>query len=147
MRSTQRGKTKTTVKYLFDTDVISSLMKGDAPQALTKRLEAASGDSQAISAVTVFEVYFGAHKSVDPKRFIMLFETAVLPIVEIIAFDDNAARIAGKLRSERERVGKPIAPGDLQIAATALASGRILITNNTRHFANIPGLDIENWLE
>jgi tRNA(fMet)-specific endonuclease VapC len=46
-----------------------------------------------------------------------------------------------------ERTGKPIAPADLQITAIALASGRILITGNTRHFMDIPGLDVENWLE
>ncbi len=135
------------MKYLFDTDVISSLMKGSGSQGLMERLEAASGESQAISSITVFEVYYGAYRSIDPRRFIKLFETKVLPVVEIISFDDNAARIAGKLRAERERSGRPIAPGDLQIAAVALASGRILITGNTRHFMNIPGLDIENWLE
>jgi tRNA(fMet)-specific endonuclease VapC len=67
--------------------------------------------------------------------------------VEIIPFDDNAARIAGRVRAERERSGKPIAPADLQIAAIALASGRILITGNTRRFTDIPGLEVENWLE
>jgi len=135
------------VKYLFDTDVISALMKANVTQNFLERLKAASGDAQAISSITVFEVYYGAHKSADPKRFIKLFETKVLPVVEILTFDDNAARIAGKLRAGRERSGKPIAPGDLQIAAVALASGSILITGNIRHFLEIPGLDIENWLE
>jgi len=135
------------VKYLFDTDVISALMKANVTQNFLERLKAASGDAQAISSITVFEVYYGAHKSADPKRFIKLFETKVLPVVEIIPFDDNAARIAGKLRAGRERSGKPIAPGDLQIAAVALASGSILITGNIRHFLEIPGLDVENWLE
>jgi predicted nucleic acid-binding protein len=40
-----------------------------------------------------------------------------------------------------------MAPMDLQIAATALASGRILITGNVKHFSDIPALDIQNWLE
>jgi predicted nucleic acid-binding protein len=80
------------VKYLFDTDIISTLMKGRASSQLMERLEAAAGDSQAISAVTVFEVYYGAHRSADPKRFIKLFETEVLSIVEIVPFDDNAAQ-------------------------------------------------------
>jgi tRNA(fMet)-specific endonuclease VapC len=112
-----------------------------------ERLEAAAGDSQAISTITVFEVYYGAHRSTDPARFIRLFETKILPVVDIIPFDENAARIAGRVRAERERSGMPIAPADLQIAAVALASGSILITGNTRHFQQIPGLDIENWLE
>ena len=50
------GRAKNPVKCLFDADIISALMKGRAPQALQNRLEAASGDSQAISSVTVFEV-------------------------------------------------------------------------------------------
>ena len=141
------GSPRSTVKYLFDTDIISSLMKSGASRNLMERLKAATGAIQAISSITVYEVYYGAHRSVDPRRFIRLFETKVLPVVEILPFDDNAARIAGKLRAERERSGKPIAPGDLQIAAVALASGSILITGNTRHFQDIPGLDVENWLE
>jgi len=36
---------------------------------------------------------------------------------------------------------------DLQIAAIALATGRILVTGNTKHFLDIGSLDIENWLE
>jgi predicted nucleic acid-binding protein len=136
-----------TVKYLFDTDVISALMKGKGPDGLRRRLSQVASESQAISAITVFEVYHGAYKSPNPDKFIMLFETTVLPAVEVIAFDDNAARIAGRVLSERERQGKPMAPMDLQIAATALASGRILITGNVKIFSDIPALDIQNWLE
>jgi tRNA(fMet)-specific endonuclease VapC len=34
---------------------------------------------------------------------------------------------------------------DLWIAAHALASGLILVTNNTKEFERIPHLQIENW--
>ena len=67
------------MKYLFDTDVISSLMKGRASQGLMERLEVASGESQALSSITVFEVFYEAYRSADPKRFIKLFEAKVLP--------------------------------------------------------------------
>lgn len=134
------------MKYLFDTDVIAALMKGTATAAITRRLLSASGDRQAISAITVYEIYYGAHRSRDPRHFIELFESRVLPSIDVIGFDDNAARIAGRVRTERERHGTPIATADLQIAATALASGSILVTSNTRHFEGIPGLDIENWM-
>lgn len=134
------------MKYLFDTDVIAALMKGTATAAITRRLLSASGDRQAISAITVYEIYCGAHRSRDPRHFIELFESRVLPSIDVIGFDDNAARIAGRVRAERERHGTPIATADLQIAATALASGSILVTGNTRHFEGIPGLDTENWM-
>ncbi len=135
------------MNYLFDTDVISALMKHRVSDRQRARLEAIPADSQAIAAMSVMEVFHGAHRSPDPERFIMLFERLVLPRVEVLPFDDNAARIAGKVRAEREAAGKPMAPGDLQIAATALAKGRILVTGNVRHFNEVPGLDVENWLE
>ena len=36
---------------------------------------------------------------------------------------------------------------DLFIAATALANDCTLVTHNTRYFARIPGLRLEDWVE
>ena len=135
------------MKYLFDTDIVSTLMKGRASPRLLSRIASALKANQAISSITVLEVVYGAYKTVDPQRFLALFEEKVLPVVDVIAFDDTAARIAGRIRAERESIGRPIAPMDLQIAATALASGRILVTGNVRHFSEIGSLDVQNWLE
>ncbi len=41
--------------------------------------------------------------------------------------------------------GTPIGPYDLLIAATALAYNLILVTCNTREFARVEGLIVENW--
>ena len=70
----------------------------------------------------------------------------MLPRVGVLDFDDTAARIGGRIHADRERIGKPIAPLDLQIAAIAVASGCILVTGNGEHFANINGLDVEDWI-
>jgi tRNA(fMet)-specific endonuclease VapC len=51
----------------------------------------------------------------------------------------------GRIRSDLERAGTPIGPYDLMIAATALAHDLILVTNNTREFARVAGLQIEDW--
>jgi predicted nucleic acid-binding protein len=39
-----------------------------------------------------------------------------------------------------------IGGNDMLIAAHALSSGAILVTNNPRDFTRIPGLICENWL-
>jgi len=44
-----------------------------------------------------------------------------------------------------EKLGKPIGPYDLLIAATALANGLVLVTHNTREFMRIPGIQLEDW--
>ncbi len=135
------------MKYLFDTDIISALMKGKGSAKLLARLASVKKGDQAISSITVLEIIYGAYRTADPQRFLALFEEKVLPVVDVLPFDDTAARLAGRIRAEREASGRPIAPMDLQIAATALASGRILVTGNVRHFSGIGSLDVQNWLE
>ena len=40
-----------------------------------------------------------------------------------------------------------LAPGlDLFIASTALVHGLTLVTHNTKDFAHVPGLTLEDWL-
>jgi tRNA(fMet)-specific endonuclease VapC len=58
----------------------------------------------------------------------------------------EAAEIYGRLRSDLERKGTPLADPDLRIAATALAHTATLITGNVRHCGRIPGLSVEDWL-
>jgi tRNA(fMet)-specific endonuclease VapC len=51
------------------------------------------------------------------------------------------------LRAELERKGTPIRALDTMIAAHALSQQCTLVTNNTREFARVPGLALENWVQ
>lgn len=64
----------------------------------------------------------------------------------IVKFDRDAAQEFGKIQAELRRIGTT-GEIDAVIAAVARSRQDILITNNTRHFINIPNLQIENWLE
>jgi tRNA(fMet)-specific endonuclease VapC len=74
-------------------------------------------------------------------RALLLF----LAPLTILASDDAAARAYGTVRADLERRGRPIGALDTMIAGHAVASGAILVTNNVREFARVPGLRIENW--
>ena len=65
--------------------------------------------------------------------------------VEILDFDVEAADHAARIRVELEQRGTPIGPTDLLIAATARRHRRTLVTRNTRGFARVSGLAIEDW--
>ncbi|SAQ65691.1 putative DNA binding protein [Klebsiella michiganensis] len=43
--------------------------------------------------------------------------------------------------------GTPIGPNDTAIAGHAIAAGAILVTNNVREFARVPGLVLEDWVK
>ncbi|WP_286160984.1 PIN domain-containing protein [Aphanothece minutissima] len=64
----------------------------------------------------------------------------------ILPFDEHAAWANGELRAELERQGIPIGSLDTMIAAHALSLQATLITNNTREFALVSGLQVENWV-
>lgn len=50
------------------------------------------------------------------------------------------------LRATLESKGEMIGNNDVWIAAHALATGLILVTNNEEEFRRVPGLKIQNWV-
>lgn len=62
-----------------------------------------------------------------------------------LPFDDRAADVYGGVGADLERVGRPIGPNDLLIAATALAHDLTLVTHSISEFGRVPGLGVEDW--
>lgn len=65
----------------------------------------------------------------------------------VLPFDEVAAHTYGDLRASLERAGQPLAEPELRIASIAVANELTVVTGNVRHFARVPGLAVENWLE
>ena len=65
--------------------------------------------------------------------------------VTIVSYDVEICRAYGKLKVQLKNPdgsARTVAPNDLWIAACAVRHALPLVTNNARHFANIPGLKI-----
>ena len=56
-----------------------------------------------------------------------------------------AAGPYGQIRAALRARGTPIGQNDLWLAAQALATDLVLVTNNEREFRRVPGLKIQNW--
>ena len=63
----------------------------------------------------------------------------------ILPFDDAAVWAYGDLRADLERRGTSIGALDTMIAAHALSQQALLVTNDTREFAKVTGLQLDNW--
>jgi predicted nucleic acid-binding protein len=81
------------------------------------------------------------------ERLLEFFGSQVFPRLTILPFDEEDALTYGRLKASLERKGRPRFEPDLQIAAIALRDRLTVVTGNVRHFAGIPGLKVENWLE
>lgn len=51
------------------------------------------------------------------------------------------------IKSVLATAGRPIGPNDATIAGHAIAAGAVLVTNNTREFERVPGLELEDWVK
>lgn len=98
-----------------------------------------------ISAVTVFELEYGAAKSMWGDKTRIRLALFLAPFT-IIPFDTNDAVVAGRIRGELVKSGISSGPYDVQIAAQGLARNLTVITHSVDDFSRVPGLRVEDWI-
>ena len=127
---------------MLDTNVVSDLVR-QPNGSVAGRVIALDEGTYGISIIVAAELRYGAARSGSSRLRQQL--DAVLSAMETVPLDEPADRHYGMIRSELERIGRPIGHNDLLIAAHARALGATLVTNNTREFSRVPDLDIEDW--
>jgi len=130
------------ISYMLDTNICIYIINARPPSVLERFRRERLG-SISISSVTAAELAFGVAKSGSARNREAL-EMFLAPL-EVLPFDASAIWHYGDLRAALERRGEPIGALDTMIAAHAMASNTILVTNNTREFARVAGLRLENW--
>ncbi len=130
------------MRYLLDTNILIDIARHRS--AAEERVAQLRPGDAGMSIVTYFELVYGAEKSPRPRENFARVEQ-LESLIPVLALDGSAAMHYGRLRSDLERRGSLIGALDMLIAAHALSLGLTLVTNNTREFARIEGLRIENW--
>jgi tRNA(fMet)-specific endonuclease VapC len=98
-----------------------------------------------VSAIVLFELWYGAAKSGHRQRNIDRLVDFLNGPIQLLNFDAEDAREAGDIRAVLAKAGTPIGPYDILIAAQARRRGALLVTANKREFARVPGLRTEDW--
>ena|SRR5688500_15471230 len=130
------------MSFLLDTNICSAHMR--RPAGLAHRFLQHSG-RLFVSTIVLGELYAGAFRHPMSNRLLALIAD-LQQEVQLLDFDEVCAEQYGKLRGATRRVGVTVAPVDLLIASVAVANQLTLVTHNTRDFAQIPGLQLEDWL-
>jgi tRNA(fMet)-specific endonuclease VapC len=131
------------VRYLLDTDTFTGLARGD--DRVVARAHRSGFDAMAVSVVTEAEIRFGqAFRPVSAELAARI--DALLQQLARLPIDTRVVVPYAELRAVLRRLGRPIGPNDLWIAAQALAENLTLVTGNEREFKRVPKLRVENWL-
>ena len=128
------------MRYLLDTDVVSFVAKRNEP-VIAKLLEASDW---VLSSITAYELTKGIEILGNGAWANGIRH--LLNIAEIMPFDERAALAAGRVSAQLRSIGTPSGLADELIAGHSIALGATLVTNNTRHFEQVPGLKLESWL-
>lgn len=131
------------MKVLLDTDICIYAINRRNPECLARLRGHAAGDV-GLSAVTCAELRYGVENSARAAENLPVLERFLLPL-EIVAFDAEAARHYGRIRTNLKRAGTLIGGKDLLIACHALRLGVMLVTNNLGESSRVPGLRVEQW--
>lgn len=128
-------------RYLVDTNIWIHFFKGK--YGVRDKILSLNAEQLCVSEISIAELTYGAyHSSNKPKHLqeahLVRDNFCLYSITECI--DDYA-----RLRDELARQGRTVENFDLLIAATAIHYQLILVTENVKHFLDIPKLKVENW--
>lgn len=126
--------------YLLDTNICIDYVDGRSETA-RRRIRENFASGLHVSAITEAELRVGPKTSENPERDAERLDR-FLSILTVHAFDSQAAANYGLMMRQIDMRRTSF---DRLIAAHALALGLTLITSNEKHFADVPGLRVENW--
>jgi tRNA(fMet)-specific endonuclease VapC len=133
-------------RYMLDTCICSYIMREQPIEVLEKLQIIAKHHQIVISAITYAEMRYGAvGKKASPKHNKWV-DQFVMRLDAILPWDVNAVDEAARIKKELNDKGSSIGPNDTAIAGHAIATECILVTNNSREFRRVTGLNWEDWV-
>lgn len=129
-------------RFMLDTNIASFIVR-QPNDALRARMAGTSPGSVCVSAITEAELLYGLARKPGAGALRRAVDS-LMHHVDVLPWDRAAAATYGNLRASLEARGTLLGNLDMLIAAHALATGCVLITND-KAFARVPGLRVEDW--
>jgi len=97
-----------------------------------------------ISAITYAELRFGAiGKKASPRHNVIVNEF-MERVDGVLAWDRLAVEATAHIKKILSDQGNPIGNNDIMIAGHAISESCVLVTNDTREYERVSGLQIED---
>ncbi len=131
------------MRYILDTNTASEALKKPNGR-IARKLHRLKPGQACISAIVACELRYGLSK--NPSEKLRSKIEPFLGAITVLDFPAAAAKTYGAIRADLQIIGQPISGNDMLIAAHAIHTRLILVSDNTKEFERIPGLKLENWL-
>jgi tRNA(fMet)-specific endonuclease VapC len=135
-------------QYLLDTNILIDFMEG-VPAVVEHVLQV--GTQQCcMSVISLHELYFGAHLAREKKE--EYYDREIKKINKLLEYFtvlslETKGEHYGRIKYALRKIGKPVDEFDTVIAGHAISEGLTVVTDNLKHFENMPDVKIENWME
>ena len=125
---------------VLDTNFLIDLLRGkeDAIDV------ADSFDNPKTTTINAFELYYGAGRSIKPKKGISEVGN-LLRSIDVLEFNNPAAQKAGEIHAELMNSGNPVDIMDVLIAGIVIVNKEELVTRDIEHFRRIKGVRCTSW--
>lgn len=127
--------------FLLDTDTCSAHLRR-RPDLTSRFIQYGQLYTTTINAG---ELFTWACKKPNPAHLIPGIQELLTDLI-VLPFDLASAKVFGHYRGELLVQGIQVARLDMLIASVALQHNLTLVTHNTKDYANIPDLRLEDWL-
>lgn len=132
-----------------DTNVVSEVMRPGGNDVVTARVLGRPRGELHLTALTVAEILYGVERLPDGRRKDRLAVVAAEVFAafpgRVLPFDEPAAAEYATLVDGRDRVGRPVATVDAQLAAICRGRGASLATRNVRDFDDTGITVVDPW--
>lgn len=132
------------MKFLLDTDVVISLLRGNKKVAAS--IDRVGISSCRISEITRAELLYGVELSRRKgRKSDAIMVDRLLDTFEVVPVGGSLSLYAS-IKADLVCSGTPIEDFDLLIGCTALINSFVLVSGNIAHMSRIKGLSLENWI-
>ena len=134
--------------WVLDTDTLTLWLRGQ--ETMAARVAATPPQEIAVTIATVEEILGGWYTQIrqarDDQQLVRAYQALQQAVeftrgIQLLPFDLAGSRRYRQLRPLHRRIGT----NDLRIAAIVLEQQGILVTRNTNDFADISGLQLDDW--
>jgi tRNA(fMet)-specific endonuclease VapC len=131
------------MKFLLDSNTCIQFLN-DSHAGVRRQFFAHQPSDLALCSIVKAELLYGAYRSTRVPANLQRLQTFFEPL-RSLPFDDACVHAYGQLRAVLAAKGAAIGANDMLIAAIGLTHRLTVVTHNTREFARIDGLKLQDW--